>query len=306
VTTGIITPAVLEWAERMRPGARVVSCTLRPLAGGTVARRVEQVTLHLAGDQDPLELVRKEAPAHEIAGLRAAQTVRQETTTAIPELVAWGTGWLITPLAPGSALAWDDAVPANVIDTLALLHSRYLGGVGLPAAIPRVTPAWWRVLCREWVDPRLGEHAARHPPEVTARARALVSRAADLPAASAVLARLPATLLHGDVHPGNIIVDGGRATLIDWGSSRVGPAALDLANLVAASSKGKARYARRWHEHTGQPLPGDTIGLGYKWAALQIPVQYLPWTVEHLLTSDVNAALARIERALGQLPPNLS
>ncbi len=45
------------------------------------------------------------ASAHEIAGLRAAQAVRQETT-AIPEIVAWGSDWLITPLAPGSPLAW--------------------------------------------------------------------------------------------------------------------------------------------------------------------------------------------------------
>jgi hypothetical protein len=62
---------------------------VRPLAGGAVARRVDQVTLHLTGHHDPLELVRKQVPAHEIAGLRAAQAVRRQTT-AIPELVAWG------------------------------------------------------------------------------------------------------------------------------------------------------------------------------------------------------------------------
>ena len=81
-------PAVLAWAERRAPGARVAGCAVRPLAGGAVARRVDQVTLHLTGHHEPLELVYKQAPAHEIAGLRAAQAVRQETT-AIPELVAW-------------------------------------------------------------------------------------------------------------------------------------------------------------------------------------------------------------------------
>lgn len=105
MTADILTPAVMEWAERTRPGARVAGCAVRPLAGGAVARRVEQVTLHMTGHHDPLELVRKQAPAHEIAGLRAAQAVRPETT-AIPELVAWGSDWLITPLAPGSPLAW--------------------------------------------------------------------------------------------------------------------------------------------------------------------------------------------------------
>jgi Phosphotransferase enzyme family len=233
------------------------------------------VTLHLTGHRDPLELVRKQAPAHEIAGLRAAQAVRPETT-AIPELVAWGSDWLITPLAPGSPLAWGEAVPANLVGALAALHARYHGAADLPAAIPRVTPAWWQALCREWVDPGLSEHAARHPPETTARARALVSRAAGHPAASAVLAGLPPTLLHGDVHPGNVLVHAGQATLIDWGSSRAGPAALDLANLVAAVSADVAHYARTWQQLTGQPLPAATIELGYRWAALQIPSSTCP------------------------------
>jgi hypothetical protein len=73
VDSGIITPAVLEWVGRVRPGARVASSTLRPLAGGAVADRVDQVTLHLTGGHGSVDLVRKEAPALEIAGLRAAQ-----------------------------------------------------------------------------------------------------------------------------------------------------------------------------------------------------------------------------------------
>ena len=279
----------------------MANCTVRPLSGGNVASYVEQVTLHLAGSHDPLELVRKEAPAHEIAGLRAAQALRPQAT-AVPELVAWGTDWLITPLAPGAPLAWGDAVPANLVDALAALHARYHDAAGLPAVIPRVTPAWWQALCREWADPQLGKHAARHPPATTTRARALIGQAADSSAASAVLAELTPTLLHGDVHPGNVLADDGRATLIDWGSSRIGPAALDLANLVTVDSAEAARYAATWRELTGQPLPADAAGLGYRWAALQIPVQYLPWTIAYRPTRDVEAALDQIEQSLGQLP----
>ena len=88
MTADILTPAVLEWAGRAAPGARVARCSVSTLAGGAVADRVDQVTLHLTGHHDPLELVRKHVPAHEIAGLRAAQAVRRQTT-AIPELVAW-------------------------------------------------------------------------------------------------------------------------------------------------------------------------------------------------------------------------
>jgi hypothetical protein len=301
VDSGIITPAVLEWAGRVKPGARVADCTVRPLTGGAVADRVEHVTLHLTGGHGTLDLVRKEVPAHEIAGLRAAQTARPQAT-AVPELVAWGDGWLITPLAPGSPLAGDGAMPANLSDTLARLHVRYQGGADLSPAIPRVTPAWWRSLCLDWVDPRLREHAARHPPTTMARARTLIARAADLPAVAAVLGELPPTLLHGDVHPGNVLVDDGRAMLIDWGSSRIGPAALDLANLVTADSPSVARYARTWQELAGEPLPAATIDLGYRWAALQIPVQYLPWTIAHRSTREAEAALDQITQALNQMP----
>lgn len=175
-----MTPAVLEWVGRVRPGARVARCTVHPLSGG-----------------------------------------------AVPELVAWGDGWLITRLAPGSALSRDGAMPVNLVDTLARLHYRYQGGAELSPAIPRVTSAWWRSLCRDWVEPRLREHADRHPPETIARAHALVARATDLPAASALLGTLTPTLLHGDVHDGNVLSDDGQATLIDWGNSRIGPAPLD-------------------------------------------------------------------------------
>ncbi len=124
MTSEIVTPAVLAWVDRAVPGARVARCELRPLDGGAVARRVDQVTLHLAGRRDPVELVRKQAPAHEIAGLRAAQAVRPDAA-AIPELVAWGSDWLITPLAPGAPLDWGDPVPAALFDALAALHARY-------------------------------------------------------------------------------------------------------------------------------------------------------------------------------------
>jgi len=100
-----------------------------------------------------------------------------------------------------------------------------------------------------------------------------------------------------------VLVHADRVTLIDWGSSRVGPAAPDLANLVPARSPEVARYTRTWERLTGVPLPATVLELGYRWAALQLPVQYLPWTAAHRSTREVDAALDRIERALGQLPP---
>jgi hypothetical protein len=56
MTAGLVTPAVLKWAERARPHARVTGCTIRPLDGGAVSRLVDQVTLHLTGGDAPLDL----------------------------------------------------------------------------------------------------------------------------------------------------------------------------------------------------------------------------------------------------------
>lgn len=294
--------AVRDYAERVHPGARLTGCTARPLTGGCVSASVERLTLHLTAGHEPLELelVRKQASAHEIAGLRAAQLLRPDAT-AIPELVAWGDDWLITPLAPGFPLADAAAPPASLFDSLAALHARFQGGEGLPGAIPRVSPQWWRSLSQHWVAPALREHASRHPPETTERAQSLIARAATWPAAAETLAALPATLLHGDVHRANVLADGDRAVLIDWGSSRVGPAALDLANLVPAGSAAVIRYASTWRQLTGGPLPAQTLELGYRWAALQIPVQYLPWTAAYRPSSDYTAALDQIDEALTQL-----
>jgi aminoglycoside phosphotransferase (APT) family kinase protein len=164
-----------------------------------------------------------------------------------------------------------------------------------------VDRAWWHRLCRGWVDRQLHEHAAGHPADTIARARALFAHVADHPVVCAVLDELTPTLLHGDVHPGNVLIDRDRATLIDWGSCRVGPAMLDLANLVPATSTSHTRYAQTWQRLTGQALPTDTIELGYRWAALQIPVQYLPWMTKHLPTHKIDAALDRIEHALDRL-----
>jgi hypothetical protein len=143
----------------------------------------------------------------------------------------------------------------------------------------------------------ISEYAARHPPHTTARGpgpRRPGRRPSPCwPGCPHTPARRRPSrqrARHAD-----------QATLIEWGSSRIGPAALDLANLVTADSADVARYTRTWQQLTGQPLSGGAIELGYRWAALQIPVQYLPWTIWHQPTRDVEAVLDQIEQALGRL-----
>jgi Ser/Thr protein kinase RdoA (MazF antagonist) len=43
---------------------------------------------------------------------------------------------------------------------------------------------------------------------------------------------LPDTLIHGDLHPGNVRSDGGPRVLIDWGDSFIGHPAFDVLRLT--------------------------------------------------------------------------
>jgi hypothetical protein len=61
---------------------------------------------------------------------------------------------------------------------------------------------------------------------------------------------LPATLVHGDLHPGNVrIGDDGRLTLMDWGDCFAGHPAMDVLRLIGHLTDPEpvlARWAYRW------------------------------------------------------------
>ncbi|WP_170321377.1 phosphotransferase [Acrocarpospora pleiomorpha] len=308
MTGEIVAPALLEWAARMTGCGRVERCTVRPLSGGSVSGSVELITLHMVGAGSAtreVQMVRKRAFPHEVAGLAAAQEIRRNAT-AIPELIASGDDhdgpWLIIPFTSGTLLSDQDAPPpGSLFDSLARLHGHFRGAANVPAGLPRVDARWWRQLCHEWVLPQLDRHGGRHPSATITRASALVSLIAAHPVVPRTLAQLSPTLLHGDVHPGNVLVNGQEAWLIDWGSSRIGPAMLDLANLVTFDSEEFAGYREAWEQSTGLPLDARSADLGYRWAALQIPIQYLPWMIENLTAAEVETALDRAEQALAVL-----
>jgi hypothetical protein len=299
-------PAVVRWALRTTGCTGVVDCVVRPLHRGAVAERVEEIELHLTGGPPgggrTVRVVEKSASRHEVAGLRVAQSIRP-AATAVPELVAAGrdtTGWwLVTPFVAGPPLSGQgSAAPANLFESLARLHAAFRGGSPEPDVIPRVDVSWWRQLCRDWVLPRVEQHRGRHGADTVGRAVDLINRAAEHPAVARALGEQTPTLLHGDVHSGNVIVDGDHAWLIDWGSCRVGPAMLDLANLVPLDSDGFGVYRDTWARLTGTPLDAREAASGYRWAGVQLPIQYLPWTVEHRPTTDVHTALDQAEQAL--------
>jgi len=116
---------------------------------------------------------------------------------------------------------------------------------------------------------------------------------------------LPATLVHGDLHPGNArALAGGPIVLIDWGDSAVGHPALDMLRLIDGVAEPDARYlveawARRWRGSVPGCEPTLALELMKPVAALIAAAAYAGFLAriepaEHPYhRSDVPACLAR-------------
>ncbi|GLW32694.1 aminoglycoside phosphotransferase family protein [Actinoplanes regularis] len=67
---------------------------------------------------------------------------------------------------------------------------------------------------------------------------------------------LPDTLVHGDLHPGNVRTDGdGRPVIIDWGDSSIGNPAFDLLRLTEGLPEPEPVVAA-WSERWRRAAPG--------------------------------------------------
>lgn len=280
------------------------------MRAGAVAAAIERIDIDVAvagggGPTRTIAVVRKWTWPHEILGLAAAQAVR-DRATPIPRLLAAGTDgrgrWLIVPFSPGRHVDRAE-LPTEVFEALALLHTAYASSWRELDGIPVVDARWWRDLCLSFALQAVVRQAARVPGPSPAldRARRVLDQMADDPGVAAVLESLPRSLLHGDVHPGNVLVADGKGVLVDRGSARIGCPMVDLANVVGVDAPGFAAYSAMWRRCTGLLLDPTTVDLGYRWAAVQIPIQYLAWVVEHRPPAEVDATLDRAERALARL-----
>ncbi|BCY13796.1 hypothetical protein L3i22_088840 [Actinoplanes sp. L3-i22] len=76
---------------------------------------------------------------------------------------------------------------------------------------------------------------------------------------------LPDTLLHGDLHPGNVRTDGaGAPVIIDWGDSAIGHPAFDLLRLIEGLESPEplvAAWSRRWRETVPGCAPERAVEL---------------------------------------------
>lgn len=191
-------------------------------------------------------VVQKRTSAYEVRVMRAVAAV--PGLRAVPPLIDEDTApdacWFVIPFYDGRELTWEDEVPSLVVESLARLHAHFGSHAGELDWLVR-SAGQWETLFR-------------------------------------VLAALPVTLVHGDMHPGNVMLAmDGRVGLLDWGNARLAPPMLDLANLVDVDSAPWNRYLATWAEARGESLPKDLARLGYRWAKATINLMYLPFVVRN-------------------------
>jgi hypothetical protein len=76
--------------------------------------------------------------------------------------------------------------------------------------------------------------------------------------------------------------------------------------LIRPESAEFRTYRSAFLEAAGRSLEARQIEWGFLWAAVQIPVQYLPWTLANRSSDEVEVVLDRIEEALGDLDAGVS
>ena len=137
--------------------------------------------------------------------------------------------WLLMPYMDGT-LREEFTLPDDVIRTLAHVHSRFEDEEMLAKVLPRLNADFLvRALDRiqtvlDMKEGRSDSHCSFLHDGIT--------RLREAPQILGTVQHLPQTLLHGDVHPGNIIeCHSEGSVLFDWGNAMVGPAGVDLCQL---------------------------------------------------------------------------
>jgi hypothetical protein len=89
---------------------------------------------------------------------------------------------------------------------------------------------------------------------------------------------LPDTLVHGDLHPGNVRTDGaGRLTIMDWGDCGIGHPAHDILRLTEGLDRPEPvieQWAYRWELAQPGSRPMRSAELMRPIAALRLAVTY--------------------------------
>jgi hypothetical protein len=223
---------------------RPVSAVTRAMSPYSSSFRIEEVTVDLAGGAQEVVVLKDLSWSTMLAGARAIrdeaahEPVREVDVyrhflggapAGPPRMLGWDAErhWLFLERVEGLQLrhvgeldAWREAAR-----WAGRFHARFAGHPDVARRLP------------SWSAERLGStlHAAalqveRHG---TAGGRRVMAQVADHH--QAVVARLlkaPATLVHGQLYPSNVLVAPARICVLDWETAAHGPGVLDLAALV--------------------------------------------------------------------------
>lgn len=157
---------------------------------------------------------------------------------AVQASPAWREGRLCTPPAlgwhDGPDMHWQLGLPGVPLQALspgqaARDGARLMASLGSQLAALHALPlAWPRQIGADALALALREALAVLRATLPARGRQIDALGAALAAGLAHLAGEPGATLHGDLHPGNLLVAGDALALIDLDGLRGGPALLEL------------------------------------------------------------------------------
>ncbi|GAB3402526.1 phosphotransferase [Flindersiella endophytica] len=246
-----------------------------PVEGGHSTTGKEKLRIAVIEDgrrRERVVLLKRTSPA-EVEVLQAVNRV--PGATALPPLLRSGCDagghWIAIPYYAGQPASSEATIPANVAESLAALHAHFLDSGPLETATV-IDADWWRAACEQQ---KLQQFADAGRPAL----QPLVDRARSWstdPAALDALAGLPRTLLHGDVHRNNVVVNDGTGRLVDWESGLYGVPQLDLITFGGPGSPGHESYAATWRALTGQDTAAPEWRRGWLVATAGVKLKYLP------------------------------
>ena len=204
--------------------------------------------------------------------------------------------WVALPAYRGSGLPLRAPLPLDLAGALAWLHTTFLGRTSELDGVITIDGRWFRRgLIVDHLLPQWNTYADS---EVAAEVRTWLTQLSEESVVDDALLRLPRTLLHGDVHGGNVIVsETGESVLIDWANARLGPPLVDLANGSELDSEPVRAYLLAFEQAAG-PRPKRDIEAEFAYAQLQVNTQYLG---SFLPPAEARAMVTRARLALDRL-----
>ncbi len=116
---------------------------------------------------------------------------------------------------------------------------------------------------------------------------------------------LPAALVHGDLHLGNVLLRGDAPVFIDWTDACIGPPMVDLLGPMGATDPALAAEWREVYLEAWQTLvPRDRLEAAWKLNEIILPLHHcvsyrsLQRHLEPVEQGDMNAGLGRFAPAL--------